>query len=153
VPEKAEIYKLVSLHKHWLTADAVQYHLRQSIKSTVVPQLTPDSLDELARRLSEFSVLTVWYSLLYVVVEGYRELECEDITLDQLLAQSGHVDNLRRFRNATFHFQEEPIPQKVTEFLYAADSEVWINKLNRALKEFFERELNISEIARAMIVS
>jgi hypothetical protein len=151
--EKTETYKLVSLHKHWLTADAVQYHLRQSIKSTGAAQLTPPNFDELARRLPEFSVLTVWYSLLYVVVEGYRELECQDTTLDQLITQSYHVKNLRRFRNATFHFQEEPIPQKVTEFLYAADSDVWINNLNRALKAFFERELNISEIARAMIVS
>jgi hypothetical protein len=127
----------------------VQYHLRQSTKTEKALQLTPDSLDELARRLSEFSVLTVWYSLLYVVVEGYRELECQDTTLDQLLAQIDHVENLRRFRNATFHFQEVPIPQKVTEFLYATDSDVWINNLNRALKAFFERELNISEIARA----
>jgi len=108
-------------------------------------------LDEIATHLSMFSVLSVWYSLLYVVVEGYMELECHDLTLDQLLAEKIYVDALRRFRNATFHFQEERVPQKVMEFLDAVKSENWINKLNRALKSFLERELNIPEIARAMI--
>jgi len=152
VTDKADFSKLVSLHKHWITADAVQYHLRQSIKTTGTGQVTPTmGLDEIATHLSMFSVLSVWYSLLYVVVEGYMELECHDLTLDQLLAQKIYVDALRRFRNATFHFQEEPVPQKVMEFLDAVKSENWINKLNRALKSFLERELNIPEIARAMI--
>jgi hypothetical protein len=79
---------------------------------------------------------------MYVVVEGYLELWCQDSAVDLLLAQSRYVDGLRRFRNATFHFHEDPIP-KMMEFLDEQGSEKWGQDLYRALKAYFEEQLSI----------
>lgn len=89
--------------------------------------------------------LQIFYALMYVVVEGYRELGCQDSTVDPLLAQTHFVDGFRRFRNANFHFQEDPFSPKLLEFLDAADSESWAYDLHAALKGFFEKQLPIKE--------
>ena len=70
----------------------------------------PERLAKLGQFFSVALRLGVFYSLLYVVVEGYKELGCNDDTVDALLAQNHYVDGPGRFRNATFHFQEHPIP-------------------------------------------
>ena len=43
-----------------------------------------------------------WYSGLYVVVEGFRELKLKDHKIETLL-QSSNTEALRLMRNATFH--------------------------------------------------
>jgi hypothetical protein len=82
---------------------------------------------------------------MYVVVEGYGELGYHDAGVDGLLAQSDYLDSLRRFRNAVFHFQGEPISPKLTAFLDSVGSEQWTQDLYRALKAFFEAQLPIKE--------
>ena len=95
--------------------------------------------------MSLLSVITVWYSLLFVVVEGYQELGLHDPAVDELLSRNENVDALRRFRNSTFHYQQNPLSSKHREFIEAKDSEIWIRDLNRAFDKFFDRELKISE--------
>tara|TARA_R110000764_G_C11017266_1_gene383843 strand:+ start:92 stop:529 length:438 start_codon:yes stop_codon:yes gene_type:complete len=134
--------KLVSLHKHWITADAI----KQVVSSKVdVEAGLPEELQKLAESHSIFQRLTVLYSLLYVVVEGYRELKYENEIIDSLLAQDDYVDALRLFRNAIFHYQKQPIPEKAMKFLELKESELWIHKLHRSFGSFFEKELPIGE--------
>jgi hypothetical protein len=136
----------IALHKHWITADAVSYHLRRSVEGEPDSTLgvSAQSL-ELATVLSNFAVVSVWYALLYVVIEGYRELSLTDTKLDELLSSEEFVESLRRFRNAVFHYQENPTPPKLLEFLTAPDSEKWINELNLSFKRYFERQLGMTE--------
>ncbi len=72
-------------------------------------------------------------------------MNLNDIEIDRLLSQADHVERLRRFRNAIFHYQEDPISEKLMAFLLADNSENWIHELNRAFKKFFERELPLAE--------
>jgi hypothetical protein len=138
---------LASLHKHWIAAYAVNYHLRRSSKLPLEEYETlPKEVTEAGMFHSTFIVLGVWYGLLFVVIEGYREVEGRDSEIDGLLASEVHVDSLRRFRNATFHYQKDPISPKLMEFLEVPESEIWIRKLNSAFQRYFERELNIREI-------
>src|SRR5665648_392807 len=102
--------KFAALHKHWCTADSVDYHLRRSVGSPeTLPKDVPKALADVAVQMSVFMAIGVWYSLLQVVVEGYKELDYQDNRIDGLLSQEEYVDALRRFRNATFHYQEDPI--------------------------------------------
>lgn len=144
--------RLASLHKHWVTADAVGLHLRRSLTSSDPIDSTgvPDELRGVAEKLSAFAVLSVWYSLLYVVVEGYQELKLRDDEIDELLDRNSYLNMLRLFRNATFHFQKDPFTPKILEFLTAGDSEVWVKELNIAFKRFFERELSIVEVLQGL---
>jgi len=89
--------------------------------------------------------MVVWYSLLYVVVEGYLELKLSDPDIDELLKAESYLGSLRLFRNTSFHYQKDPIPEKAMKFLVTEDSETWIKSLNRALDKFFLEHLPIKE--------
>ena len=135
--------KLVSLHKHWINAD--------SIKQVVTTKIggnsgLPDELSNLAEMHSSFSRLSVLYGLIYVVIEGYQELNCKDENVDSLLEKEDFVDALRLFRNATFHYQKKAIPEKVLKFLELKESETWIENLHVAFKLYFEKTLPIKEM-------
>ncbi len=94
---------------------------------------------------SMFARLSVWYALLYVVVEGFRELNLSHPEVDELLKNEECVDCLRLFRNATFHYQNDPLTEKTLKFLEAKDSENWIRALNKALEKFFLQNLPIEQ--------
>lgn len=138
---------LFALHGHWMTADAVRHHLRRSNRRWFArgEGLKPRFLSKTAFDFSTFHVIRVWYALLYVVIEGYGKLEATDAKIDELLAEEQMVDSLRRFRNATFHYQKDPIPPKLLEFLTAKDSEIWIRDLNKAFDKWLTKELRIYE--------
>ncbi|MGU5717584.1 hypothetical protein [Aeromonas taiwanensis] len=135
--------KLISLHKHWLNADAVKEVVTTKIGGD---HGLPVGLTEFAEIHSSFARLAVLYGLIYVVIEGYKELKCTNPKVDELLSQEYLVDALRLFRNSTFHFQKDPIPEKVMKFLELTESEHWIRALHLAFKQFFEVELPIKEM-------
>lgn len=63
-----------------------------------------------------------------------------DPKIDSLLA-SPFVDLLRRFRNATFHFQPGFVSTKWAAFLEEGqESSTWIMELRDAFSDFFLRE-------------
>lgn len=134
--------ELISLHKHWLNADAVKEVVATKIGGK---HRLPDDLAAFAELHSSFARLSVLYGLIFVVVEGYRELKCVNQKVDELLAQDDFVDALRLFRNAIFHYQKSPIPEKAMKFLTLPESEHWIRQLHKAFKIFFEAELPIKE--------
>ncbi len=135
--------ELISLHKHWLNADAVKEVVTAKIGGD---HGLPEGLTESAELHSSFARLSVLYGLIYVVVEGYKELKCANPKVDELLSQEEFVDALRLFRNSTFHYQKNPIPEKALKFLELPESESWIKALHLAFKKFFEAELPIKEM-------
>jgi hypothetical protein len=137
--------KLFALHGHWATADAVRYALfhvsNDPAEAAVMKELGPE-LGELARLQSTMFRLSVFYGLLYVVVEGYREVGQPSEAIDKLLEED-HVNRLRLFRNAVFHYQKEPISPKLLGFLTQPESEVWIKKLHREFEKYLRERLPI----------
>jgi len=128
--------EIISLHKRWCTADAVKQFISADVpvkRSEEYPQWFKD----LGNKASMFHRLSVWYALLYVVVEGFRELKLIHPEIDNLLKNDECVDCLRLFRNAIFHYQKDPLTEKEFKFLEAKDSEKWIRELNKALENFF----------------
>lgn len=96
-------------------------------------------LHDIAMFHSQLLRLEAFYALFYVVIEGYRELGFKYEKIDILLEQEAYVEHLRRFRNAVFHYQKDPLNLKLLNFLDAKDSEIWIKTLYRAFEEFFSR--------------
>lgn len=135
--------QIATLHRHWCVADAVRYHLSQSDKARMPSADKTGVAADVGLHISTFYVLSVWYSLLYVVVEGFQSLRLHDQSVDELLAEEKYIDALRRFRNGTFHYQEEIIPKKLLDFVAVPESGRWIERLNGALNSFFIRELKI----------
>lgn len=139
---RADMEELIALHKHWLNADAVKEVVTTKIRGE---HGLPEDLAAFAEIHSSFARLSVLYGLIFVVVEGYRELKYVNKKVDELLAQENFVDALRLFRNATFHYQKSPIPEKAMKFLELPESEHWVRELHKAFKTFFEAELPIKE--------
>ncbi|MCW5115587.1 hypothetical protein B7L17_002075 [Burkholderia cenocepacia] len=148
------IVKLAALHRHWIIADSVRVVLQQK---TVTPEQEERAIKQFGVEYVAFGEhasmvcrMQVWYSLLYVVVKGYRELGQEYQPLEEVLAKAEYVDLLRRFRNATFHFQADPLNDKLIDFLDKQDSEIWIRDLNKQLEAFFMQALPLKETAEKL---
>ena len=133
---------MVALHSHWLNADAVKVVINTDIP---IDESFPSEIQKLSQLHSSFRRVSVFYSLLYVVVEGYRELNSVDEKVDSLLEAEDFVDALRLFRNAIVHYQKAPIPEKAMKFLETDNSEYWIQELHSAFRQYFEKQLPIQE--------
>lgn len=138
--------ELIALHTHWVTADAVKHFVGTRVPVTHEPDGIPAQAMEHAQQYSMFLRLFVWYALVFVVVEGYRDLRLHDVEVDRLLADDEKVDALRRFRNAVFHYQENPLGPKLMAFLSINESELWVGQLHSAFKSFFERTFPIEQL-------
>lgn len=141
--------KLAALHRHWIVADAVRVVLQQKTTTSMQEKLAIHKfgVDHVAfgERVSMLCRMQVWYSLLYVVVEGYQELGQKFKPLEEVLTNGNYVNLLRRYRNATFHYQPDALNDKLIDFLDEKDSEIWIKELNKQLEAFLMSALPISE--------
>src|SRR4051812_6958426 len=73
---------IASLHKHWITADAVKARMNLEIKA---PEDMPKEFVAEAQKWSQMQTMAVFYALFYLVIEGYRELGLKDEAIDKLL--------------------------------------------------------------------
>jgi hypothetical protein len=87
--------------------------------------------------------MCLWYGMLFVVVEGWRQAQLSDPEIDQLLA-SPNTELLRRFRNGMFHFQEDQwLPSKLSDFFAPSNKTVdWVRALTKAFRRYLLAEMN-----------
>lgn len=137
--------ELIALHKHWVTADAIKQLILRSVPIADPVARLPNEFQVLANVQSQALRLCTFYALIYVVIEGYKQISNKHQCLDLLLARNDHVDALRRFRNGIFHFQEDPLSEKLTVYLESPDSEKWIQDVYEAFQDFFEENLPVRE--------
>src|SRR5690242_14928407 len=101
---------LATLHRYFIAANKMRIRFDKTLEDPEVINRFSDEgpLIRLTMlHVDDYGVfMSYWYSGLYIVVEGYRELQLHDPKIDELL-RSPNVDALRLFRNATFHFQKE----------------------------------------------
>lgn len=83
-------------------------------------------------------------SCLYVVVEGWNELELTDPAIDAHLNNddgSELVGAIRRHRNGVFHYQQTYWDERRTGFSgRGAESAVWVHELHDRLGALFLRQ-------------
>lgn len=151
--DRNEFTKLAALHRHWVMADAVRVVLAQSACSHEQQEETVKKFGIEYQAFGEAASMMfrvqIWYALLYVVVEGYTEIGRKHEALEELLAKEEYVNLLRRFRNAVFHYQSDPVTEKLVAFLEKEDSELWIHNLNAALQTFLLEALPFNEALEA----
>jgi hypothetical protein len=90
---------------------------------------------------SDFGLYFFYYfGALYVVVEGFRDLDLDDETVKDLL-KSPYTQSLRRSRNGAFHFQREYLTRKLLDpYLNEDDFVEWAFALHDALRTCISRE-------------
>jgi hypothetical protein len=87
--------------------------------------------------------MCLWYGMLYVVVEGWKESGLSDPEVDRLVA-SPNTELLRRFRNGMFHFQTDYwLPTKFSDFFVPQNNTVeWVRTLTTELRRCLMAEMN-----------
>lgn len=86
--------------------------------------------------------LSIWFAMLYVVIEGWRKWEFSDARVDPLL-QSVHVNELRTHRNAVFHAEPFDAPA-VMRFVAEPARSKWLVEVSSAIRRALrERNANV----------
>jgi hypothetical protein len=135
---------IVILHRYFIAANKMRIRFEKTLTNPEVVNRFPNA-DPLTRlymmHVDDYGVfMFYWYAGLYVVIEGFKELNLKDAKIEQLL-QAPNVEALRLVRNATFHFQKDGfISKKIIPFLESKDSVPWVHSLTEAFSEFFLRE-------------
>ena len=142
--------RLASLSIAMMRADAAWEAYNRERTRVVQASPSEDELDASMRRQlrrvenNDFfraaAYLSVWFALLYVVVEGWRKWKFFDAKVDPLLT-ANHIDELKAYRHAIFHAEEFDAPA-VMLFEAKPDRSKWIselsNELRRALRDWNE---------------
>jgi hypothetical protein len=84
-----------------------------------------------------FPYSALWLAMVYVVAEGWKELDLHDEDVDALL-DSPNLDLLRRFRNGAFHFQAKYYDDRFMGLLDpSGDPAKWVTNLYDAFDRWF----------------
>lgn len=141
---------IATLHRYFIAANKMRILFDNTLAKPEIVKafeqaksMDAKSLSLLILRLhtDDYGVfMFYWYSGLYVVIEGFKELQLRDAKIEALL-QSPNVETLKLTRNATFHFQKKYLSHKLVPFVTSEGSAVWVRELTEAFSEFFLREV------------
>ena len=128
--------ELLSLHRYYVWANRMREHFDHELRRGGEAGLDSVSRDG-AIDIEVAMYKSLWYGVLYVVIEGWQDLDLSDPEIDELLA-SPNTAKLKRYRNATFHFQRHYWDERFLQFLREGeDTAAWARQLNRALGKYF----------------
>jgi len=77
--------------------------------------------------------LSIWFAMLYVVIEGWRKWKFSDARVDALL-DSVHVEELKAHRNSIFHADDFNAPA-VMQFVASPGRSKWLVEISSALRQ------------------
>jgi len=127
--------ELLALHRYYIWANRLREHFDNAI-AMVPTSVRPEQifLDDRGLFLSH------WYAALYVVVEGWQELQLTDPEINPLLT-SANLDLLRRFRNGVCHYQRNYSDPRFLDLAQAQGVVPWVRQLNSSLGRYFLEKL------------
>lgn len=140
---------ILSIHRHWQWADwtkeEFEYHLKID---------TPDSFSDDNFLLEFYNSSTgksmiLWYALLYAACEGIQQLYKRDyygniVDIYNISREYKEIENdLRRFRNATFHVQEEYYSTKFMNILKVAEYASKIRRVHKDIGDYVLNQVNL----------
>lgn len=127
--------KLHTLHRYWIWANRLHQNFDAALERFGVPKA--DGVGLVGWFANDPGLfMSYWYAALFVVVEGFKELNLRDAKLDALL-QSPNVEFLRRYRNGVDHFQEDYFDRRFTEIMGPPESATWVRNLHSEFGRFF----------------
>jgi hypothetical protein len=119
-----------TLHRYFIWANRMRTHFDEELK-----KVEPNR--DFGEYIEANMYMSLWYSQLYVVVEGWRELGLQDTNIDELL-KSPNIELLRRYRNGVCHFQKDYFDDRFQEFISEGEKVVeWVRELNREFGRWF----------------
>ncbi len=118
-----------SLHRYYIWANKMREHFK-----AVFSQQGEGTK---SFQIESMMYMSIWYGLMYVVIEGWQELKLSDNKLDNLLNEAEKVDLLRRYRNGAFHYQKIYDDDRFEKFFQKTTTVNWICSLNEEFGRWF----------------
>ena len=131
----APMEMLLALHRYYIWANRLREHF-DSAASPPTESACPEAVFIDDRGL----FLSHWYAALFVVVEGWQEVQLSDPEIDMILS-SPNVHLLRRFRNGVFHYQRNYSDPRFLDLVLAHGVVPWVRQLNLAFGRYFLQKL------------
>jgi hypothetical protein len=139
---------IMSLHRYWIYSNRMREYFEAALTES------PQNFTNLAKETdpvkatvaaATFAIgpgifMSYWYGSLYVVIEGWRQLQLTDPKIDPLLL-SPNVRFLKKYRDGVFHFQRNYFDDRFLGFIKAGDSVEWVRTIHSELGEYFRREI------------
>ena len=121
------------LHRYFIWANRMRICFDE-----ILEKHTRKQIDDHRFGIESMMYMSLWYGLLYVVVEGWKSLKLNDASIDELL-KSSNTDLLKRYRNASFHFPEKRIyhDERFENFFKEKSTVEWVRKLNSEFGRYF----------------
>jgi hypothetical protein len=117
-----------ALHRYFVWSSPMKDHFVESFGPGEHQEIRFPPSDHID--VKRFGYLSLWCSMLYVLVEGWKKLRLSNPAVDTLLDQD-NLELLRRFRNGAFHFQSEYFDGRFVDFL-SEDILIWLARLDQA---------------------
>ena len=68
------------LHRYFIWANRMRIHFEE-----ILDKHTKQQIDEHRLGIESMMYMSLWYGLLYVVIEGWESLKLSDVIIDELL--------------------------------------------------------------------
>ena len=129
--------EILSLHKYYIFANQMQVQYFGLIEANNKGLRNRKQFD-----IEEITYMSLWYGMLYVVLEGYKGLKLKDELIDNL-TRSTNIKLLYQFRNGVFHFQKNYFNKKFLGLIAeGGKSAEWIISLHAELGRFLLKEMD-----------
>jgi hypothetical protein len=131
--------EVITLYRYFAYAAQMRNLFKDEAKTGWISSMKGDEANLTTFFYSKAGLYLLYsYSGIYLVIEGWRDLKLKDEKIDKLISSS-YVDRLRLFRNATFHYQKEPISWKHLQFFGTEEekTEIWFNELYQEFERYF----------------
>ena len=131
------------LHRYFIWANRMRIYFDEVLKKH-----TEKKIDGHRFGIESMMYMSLWYGLLYVVIEGWESLKLRDNVIDKLL-KSRNTNLLKCYRNAVFHYpKKREYNDKRFENFYKEQTTVkWVRGLNSEFGRYFINALkNKNEI-------
>ena len=124
---------IVSLHKYWIWANKFKSCFEYSLKSLSHKKARQITLTE-----DWVIFMSYWYSALYVVIEGWKQLKLTDAKINVML-RSRDIGFLKKYRHGVVHFQSNYFSERFDDFISSrkGKSALWIRMLHDEFGRFF----------------
>ncbi len=121
------------LHRYFIWANRMRIHFEE-----ILDKHTKQQIDEHRFGIESMMYMSLWYGLLYVVIEGWESLKLSDVIIDELL-KSPNTDLLKHYRNASFHYPKKRRyhDERFENFFKEQTTVEWIRKLNSEFSRYF----------------
>ena len=120
-----------TLHKYFIWANRMRIFFDE-----ILEQHLNKKIDQHKFEIEADMYMSLWYALLYVVIEGWQQLKLQDAEISKLL-KSDHVALLKRYRNGVFHFQKNDNDKRFTDFFEKDKSVTWVRLLTSSFSKWF----------------